>query len=123
MEVKDLMIGDWVQIPAFNYKTAKVTNIYTNTIWTDVACGLQENEFEPVLLTEEILEKNGFVTSVYHIDFPTYELSALDKECGKFDGKYIQVETERQKSDCLFSPMKHFNLCVEYEVVDYDEED
>lgn len=103
MEVNDLMIGDWVQIPAFNNRTAKVTNIYANTIWTDVVCSLLEKDFEPVLLTEEILERNGFESSGYY-GSNTYELGQ--------SGKYV-----------VFGYPGNIDICVKYEVVDYGEDD
>ena len=73
MKATDLMIGDWVQNP-LSWK-AKVQSIqYTNNIndeweWLlrigineeNYVNHLSESEIEPIPLTPEILEKNGFM--------------------------------------------------------------
>lgn len=57
MKAKELMIGDWVKI---NYrgKFVKVTAIHDGLIDTTAISPLKEDEYEPIPLTAEILNKN-----------------------------------------------------------------
>lgn len=57
MEAKDLMIGDWVKSRG---KIEKVTSVYEGYICTDSFKDSHDYYFEPIPLTPEILEKNGF---------------------------------------------------------------
>ena len=59
MNVNELMIGDWVQIQYRN-KKVKVTGIHDGMIDTNVVSPIRDDEFEPIPLTSEILEVNGF---------------------------------------------------------------
>ena len=59
MEAKDLMIGDKLKT-TFSQKKVKVKEIKQNCIYTEDN-GYEYNEIEPIPLTPEILEKNGFV--------------------------------------------------------------
>ena len=65
MRVRELMVGDWVMN---NGNPIKVENIHGNFInyspdipYVQEEDYLNENEIEPIPLTPEILEKNGFV--------------------------------------------------------------
>lgn len=70
MEAKELMIGDWVQVPSL------IDNVEHYDAWCKVkqlrdcdldVVGFKElkySEIIPILLTPEILEKNGFVKFV-----------------------------------------------------------
>lgn len=60
LTAQDLMIGDWVKI---NYrgKFVKVTAIHDGLIDTTAISPLMEDEYEPIPLTPEILEKNWFI--------------------------------------------------------------
>lgn len=59
LTASDLMVGDWVRINYRN-KVVQVTEIVDKAIGTTAISPLSEDEFEPILLTPEILEKNGF---------------------------------------------------------------
>lgn len=59
MEAKDLMIGDKVKT-VFSQKIVEVKEIKQNCIYTE-GNGYEYNEIEPIPLTPEILEKNGWV--------------------------------------------------------------
>ena len=72
MEAKDLMIGDWVRIKITQHNTT-VTNIDPNSVYTEVAFPIRYDEIEPVPLTSEILEKNGFVANKHVYPYPYYE--------------------------------------------------
>lgn len=60
LSYKDLMVGDWVRIKMSQHNT-KVTNIDANNVYTEVAFPIRYDEIEPIPLTAEILEKNGWV--------------------------------------------------------------
>lgn len=78
MRAKDLMIGDWVyDIILQGYTKVEVLTLsgIKGTIHDNV---WHEKTFEPILLTPEILEKNGFIKDkgneysiTYHILIPT----------------------------------------------------
>lgn len=58
MEARDLMIGDKLKT-VFSQKVVKVKEIKQSCIYTEDN-GYEYNEIEPIPLTPEILEKNGF---------------------------------------------------------------
>lgn len=62
LKVKDLMVGDWVK--HYNGTPMQVTKITTAHFACaqngGVNCWEYNNKFEPIPLTPEILEKNGF---------------------------------------------------------------
>lgn len=60
LSCKDLMVGDWVRIKMSQHNT-KVTNIDANSVYTETAYPIRYDEIEPIPLTAEILEKNGWV--------------------------------------------------------------
>jgi len=56
---EDYSLGDWVNIsklPGY----AQITRLEKYEVWTDRLNELSYNDIEPILLTEEILERNGF---------------------------------------------------------------
>ena len=59
MKATDLMIGDWVRNK--EGKNEQVTSLYDGYICTETHEDSHDYHFEPVPLTPEILEKNGFV--------------------------------------------------------------
>ena len=60
LSCKDLMVGDWVRIKITQHNTI-VTNIDANSVYTEAAFPIRYDEIEPIPLTTEFLEKNGFV--------------------------------------------------------------
>jgi len=67
MDAKELMIGDWVNVPKLN-KPVRVNAVYRTMIKPnpdddDVHASIGDEYLEPIPLTEEILEANGFVVS------------------------------------------------------------
>lgn len=56
MKKEDLMIGDWVVLVDPDTKERKITQVTTSDIGEDYILSL----FEPLEITPEILEKNGF---------------------------------------------------------------
>lgn len=57
IKAKDLMIGDWVKSRG---KIEQVTSVYDGYICTDSFEDSHDYYFDPIPLTPEILEKNGF---------------------------------------------------------------
>ena len=106
MEVKDLMIGDFI-IHGFK-QIGKVTEL-SNGIVTVYDKGLDdgeghcevtfaENEIQPIPLTPEILEKNGFVnlqhSNCYHIYdnlYFSFELNELYVNEGYENSKVCNI--------------------------------
>ena len=93
-DYKSLMIGDWVMCPSIKEKYAKITEIYLTpeqepkrmvalNVQGRRYCVPQEN-IEPVPLTTEILEKNGFLKEEKEGDptfpFLSFVLSWIDEE-------------------------------------------
>ena len=76
METKELMIGDWVLHDGEPYQIRQLGIYGVNRDGDDypaVCVGkpkgigliIERNEIEPILLTPEILEKNGFIKQAY----------------------------------------------------------
>ena len=61
MEAKEVMVGDYVRT-IFSQKIVKVKEIRWSCIYIEDN-GYEYNEIEPIPLTTEILEKNGFEKS------------------------------------------------------------
>lgn len=82
MEANELMIGDWVKISHLN-KIGKVYRIDRangkgNGFAAVIDGDYYEGNLEPIPLTPEILEKNGFIANRHVYPYPYYEL--IDKE-------------------------------------------
>ena len=67
MKANELMIGDWVKLESYNCKFIQLTTIdetYNSISYFDADAEgeltLQLTAIEPIPLTQEILEKNGF---------------------------------------------------------------
>jgi len=65
MDVKDLMLGDWIED---GYKKAQVTSITCDGIVETTAAISNIEVVEPIPLTEEILVKNGWRKEPITID-------------------------------------------------------
>lgn len=74
IKVTELMINDWVSINGSNYKVKDikkngVIKLYEDTQWGEREIELNSDYLElfvePIPLTKEILEKNGFDGDVY----------------------------------------------------------
>ena len=81
MKANELMIGDWVKVTHLN----KIGKVYRIDVangegngWVAVFDGdYHESLFEPVPLTPEILEKNGFVTNDEQGNWKGYRMYSL----------------------------------------------
>lgn len=73
MKVNELMIGDWVKHSITGQK-GKVYRICGNEYIAFIDGDTQSELVEPIPLTPEILEKNGFKMEFYS-DYKVYELN------------------------------------------------
>jgi hypothetical protein len=85
MKTTELMIGDWVNVPMAKL-TARIDSILSKREAHNDACIVvdfngqgylahyTENDLKPILLTAEILEKNGLK---YEVDYGGYHRSIL----------------------------------------------
>lgn len=61
IKAEELMLGDWLKYGTFD-KIVKVTALYGSMVNTNVVTPLFPDDLEPIPITPEILEKNGFDT-------------------------------------------------------------
>ena len=59
IEAKELMLGDWLKYGNLD-KIVKVTALYGNQVNTNAITPLFLDDLEPIPITPEILEKNGW---------------------------------------------------------------
>jgi len=72
MKANELMIGDWLYRPACYDQVKEIR--HTGVIGIDNLRGLIAfSELEPIPLTPNILEKNGFVSNKHVYPYPYYE--------------------------------------------------
>ena len=98
MEARDLMIGDWVWYDNQPHQIRQLGIFGENRNGEDypaVCVGkpngigliLERNEIEPIPLTPEILERNGWVKNLYSVEsYDNEELECLSLWVGE-DGK------------------------------------
>ena len=71
MKANELMIGDWLK--HYNGTPVQVTKITTEHFACaengGVNCWEYNNKYEPIFITSEILEKNGWIKSELNLDF------------------------------------------------------
>ena len=65
MEAKDLMIDDWVACEGKNGKVKELREHKLSLKTENSVMIVYYNNVEPIPITSEILEKNGFVTNRY----------------------------------------------------------
>lgn len=67
MKVDELMIGDWVIVHARIDRTAKIETVDLHSVKTSIGGPWIFDEIDPIPLTPEILEKNGWKHKYYGI--------------------------------------------------------
>ena len=103
MKVNELMIGDWVlpnicntynepsKIVGIQYNSYRGNN-YVDWVDCEVCDELDLDDIKPILLTSEILEKNGFINKdnewVHYCDFPFIDFT-LNKDSSGFYINYV----------------------------------
>lgn len=90
MKATDLMIGDWVRIKGhLDYDKVREIAKDENMQWyISFACSatlFRAYEFEPIPLTPEILEKNGFIK----VNSQRYDYGSPDNDC------YVKVNPKK----------------------------
>ena len=86
MEAKDLMVGDWVY-NTHNRQNEQVAEIGSGLVMLEYNDLYEYDEIEPIPLTPEILEKNGWVKNLYSAEsYDNEELECLSLWVGE-DGK------------------------------------
>jgi hypothetical protein len=75
MKATELMIGDWV-MNTYNRKPEQVCEIRERMVMLDYNDLYDYDEIEPIPLTSEILEQNGFVTKDKPDDWKGYRYYA-----------------------------------------------
>ena len=69
---ENLMVGDWVKFKGSDlYHQVKVVS--NKSIKFDNQKWFAKSSVEPISLTPEILEKNGFIEVKHYYPYPTYE--------------------------------------------------
>lgn len=113
LSCRDLMVGDWVRIKITQHNTT-VTNIDANSVYTEAAFPIRYDKIEPILLTPEILEKNGFRKSVSPpgIHAKCYEIEDKDKKYCLTIANYnrykrLLLNVDSEDSEC-------FNIKCDY---------
>lgn len=105
MKANDLMIGDWV-MNTYNQKPERVCEIRERMVMLDYNDLYDYDEIEPILLTPEILEKNGFEDwdgwSIYSPENTGIEIAWLGTilkiggECGNLELPAIEYVHQLQ---------------------------
>ena len=90
MKCKELMIGDWVKIKGhLDYdKVQEIARDESMQWYISFACSatlFRAYEFEPIPLTSEILEKNGFIK----VNSQRYDYGYPDTDC------YVKVNPKK----------------------------
>lgn len=115
MKATELMIGDWVLVKGKPTRVTDVTKFEgINREWIvgceDGGC-IREEDIEPILLTEEILEKNGYERVE---GFPTEEAYFIDDD-GDFDPYLVVRSFDFNESFALCTTECHMSVfCIAY---------
>ena len=122
MKAKELMIGDWVD---FNHFYEPEKKIVTRHCVTEVfECGLvgisnhqnpvHADHIEPIKITPEILEKNGFLANRHIYPYPYYEYEVKEFRVGfafpqgdktSYKEPWVYIDSERVFAEhlpCVF---------------------
>lgn len=83
MDAKDLMIGDWVLCPDNMQRQVRYLQVRPSVIGIG-GSSYDEDEIQPIPLTPEILEKNGFELQRDKSELGTLDTYWLGSELGAF---------------------------------------
>ena len=101
---EDYSLGDWVNIPELP-GNAQITKLEKYEVWTDRLNELSYDEIEPILLTDEILKKNGFYK--YQEDEEQWVLGGLGTILLKLDGHFWARITSMPVSIMFVHELQH----------------
>ena len=106
---QDLMIGDWVY-NTHNRKPEQVCEVRERMVMLDYNDLYDYDEIEPIPLTSEILEQNGFVTKDKPDDWRGYRSYSYKNgsKGSRADGNIVRDETQVgvNRHQGVFRPME-----------------
>lgn len=119
MKVTDLMIGDWVKIKGhLDYDKVQEIARDENMQWyISFACSatlFRVYEFEPIPLTPEILEKNGW----WYDSDDMWQHEEVDFYIEKWNGRFQCYEINQIKLDSVHELQHALRLCGLNELAD-----
>lgn len=99
MKAKDLMVGDWIKLG--KKKIHKCYNVcgHTNDVSLDNGVFTNVMNLEPIPLTAEILEKNGFerVGTSYILKESMFELTNPSHPDRYQDNYYVRIARQNKR--------------------------
>lgn len=123
MKVTELMIGDWVHIPMLDDATenyvcySQVRQLYDCDLDCYAFKELKYEEVEPIPLTAEILERNGFIHCLTapcgYYKAPIYDMFDILFHVSKDayeDTWHVEIFTDHDDNNFVL-----FNLCYVHE--------
>ena len=115
MEANKLMIGDWVKFPIGNEKIVDLPYIEGRGICASFAASatlfpVEVDKLEPIPITAEILEKNGWLTGQF------YSETLLNGWQIQWDGATVRMRKGEYYEVCISIQYVHelqhvFRLC------------
>lgn len=107
MKANELMIGDWVFTRG---KIEQVTSIYDGYICTENYEDSHDYYFDPIPLTAEILEKNGFEKSVALNPRRNYWKLSIGSKYFQIFRATINVDMYGYEKDKVFQPTGNYEI-------------
>lgn len=114
MKANELMIGDWIK-PKNVDSYFKVGLIDSDSIWNDTVTEVWDlDEIEPIPLTAEILEKNGWKPEFDKRDYMVkYDLAVEGKNCWMMWAiKEHNLDIQRQDEKLDMYNLKVQRVCM-----------
>ena len=101
LNCKSLMVGDWVY-NTHNQKPEQVCEILERMVMLDYNDMYEYDEIEPIPLTPEILEKNGFI---HYTDFYMWKEESLEPihlDNYDEDGWRLRINCDNIPCECKY---------------------
>ena len=112
MDIKSLMIGDWVY-DTHNRQNGRVQEIGSGMVMLNCNDLYEFDEIEPIPLTKEILEKNGFShNEIWHNSYVDIENYHIDVQFG-YGGKVDNIRIRENGKDSVI-PSEKTNLYLSH---------
>ncbi len=99
MKVTELMIGDFIYN---SYRNLKVAGIYDDHCISSDGELVYNGDIEPIPLTPEILEKNGFVNGEFYSELLLHDDAGTQIQCDCDNLKIRTRERELLDIPCIF---------------------
>ena len=121
MKAKDLMIGDWIKTGHLDYNKVQEIARDENMQWyISFACSatlFRAYEFEPIPLTPEILEKNGWKETEYWHEYEDGN-TIIQYSLSNIWGIINEIEIEHFKCEYVHQYQHLLRLCGLNELAD-----